>query len=119
MIAAMALGRDVLPEPGVWAPFDFSILMTAMLIHFPLSLAYGLLGAWIVHRFDWGAAVMIGALLGLAIYIVNFYMVAPAIFPWFTMAKNWVSAFSHIMYGAVIGACYVWLRRPGRAPVER
>ncbi|MGQ0545113.1 MAG: hypothetical protein ACT4P3_07245 [Betaproteobacteria bacterium] len=112
MIAAMALGKDVLPEPGTWAPFDLKIMMTAMMIHFPLSIAYGLIGAWLVHRFDAGMALAVGALFGLAIYIVNFYMIAPVVFPWFTMAQNRVSAFSHVMFGAAVGLCYVWLRRP-------
>jgi len=65
-------------------------MMTAMMIHFPLAIAYGLAGAWLAHRFDWAGALMIGAAFGLAIYPVNFYMIAPGVFPWFTMAQNWV-----------------------------
>jgi hypothetical protein len=115
MIAAMALGKDVLPEPGSRAPFDMAILATAMMIHFPLSIVYGLIGAWLVHRFDWVGGLVIGAAFGLAIYLVNFYLIAPVAFPWFTMAQNWVSAFSHIVFGAVIGLCYVGLRKPKTA----
>lgn len=76
---------------------------------------YGLIGAWLVHRFDWVGGVMIGAAFGLAIYLVNFYLIAPVAFPWFTMAQNWVSAFSHIVFGALIGLCYVGLRKPKAA----
>jgi hypothetical protein len=28
------------------------------------------------------------------------------------MAQNWLSPFSHVMYGAVIGLSYIWLRKP-------
>ena len=112
MMAAMVLGKEVLPPPDTWAPFDLKIVMTAMMIHFPASIAYGLLGAWLVHRFDWAGGLMIGAALGLAIYVVNFYMIAPVAFPWFEMGRNWVGAFSHLMFGAVLAGAYIALRRP-------
>lgn len=112
MIAAMALGKDMLPPPETWAPFDLKIMMVAMMIHFPLSIVYGLIGAWLVHKFDWMGALMVGAAFGLAIYIVNFHLVAPVAFPWFEMARNWVSIFAHVMFGAAVGLAYVWLRRP-------
>jgi hypothetical protein len=113
MMAAMVLGKEVLPPPDTWAPFDLKIVMTAMMIHFPVSIAYGLLGAWLVHRFDWAVGLMIGAALGLAIYVVNFYMIAPVAFPWFEMGRNWIGAFSHLMFGAVLAGAYIALRRPG------
>ena len=112
MIAAMALGKEVLPSPGTPAPFDLKIMMTAMMIHLPMSIAYGLIGAWLVHSFDWAGGLMIGAGLGLAIYIVNFYGIAPAAFPWFVMGRNGIGAFSHIMFGAVVGVAYIALRKP-------
>lgn len=112
MMAAMALGKEVLPAEGTWAPFDLKIMMVAMMIHLPMSIAYGLIGAWLVHRFDWAGGLMIGAGLGLAIYIVNFYGIAPAAFPWFVMARNWIGAFSHIMFGVVVGVGYIALRKP-------
>src|SRR5918999_5932668 len=75
MIAAIALGKNVLPMPEQPATFSMGILVTAMVIHFVLSIIYGLVGAWLVHRFDWPGALIIGAVFGLAIYIVNFYMI--------------------------------------------
>lgn len=112
MIAAMVLGKEVLPPPDTWAPFDLKIVMTAMMVHFPASIAYGLLGAWLVHRFDWAGGLMIGAALGLAIYIINFYLIAPVAFPWFEMGRNWLGGFSHVMFGAVLAGAYIALRRP-------
>ena len=78
----------------------------------PISVALGLIGAWLVHRFDWAGALMVGAGLGLAIYIVNFYAIAPAAFPWFETGRNWIGAFSHVMFGAVLGVAYISLRKP-------
>jgi hypothetical protein len=112
MIAAMVLGSEVLPSMGTWAPFDLKIVLSAMAIHFPMAIVYGLVGAWLMHRFDWMGAMMIGAALGLAAYIVNFYLIAPMAFPWFEMGRNWIGAFSHIMFGLTLGVAYIWLRKP-------
>ena len=115
MIAAMALGKDVLPPEGTYAPFSMKIMMTAMIIHLVLSIVYGLIVAWLVHRFDWGGGLAIGAAFGLAIYIINFYLIAPVVFPWFTMAQNWISASTHILFGVIAGGAYIGLRKP-KAP---
>lgn len=110
MIAAMALGSDVLPAQGTRAPFDMGIMFTAMVIHFPLSLAYGLLGAWLFRRFTWTGGIVGGAVFGIAIYFINFYLTTSVAFPWFAMARGWVSAFSHLMFGAILGIAYEALR---------
>jgi hypothetical protein len=67
--AAMVLGEGVLPMPDKPASFDFGIVMTAVLIHFVLSIIYGLIGAAIVaNRMGYAGAIGLGALCGLAIY---------------------------------------------------
>jgi hypothetical protein len=117
MIAAIVLGEGVLPmPPDKPATFSFGIVMTAMIIHFVLSIIYGLIGAAIVaNRMGYAAAIGLGALAGLVIYLINFYPIANAFFPWFAMARNWISIFAHIVFGAVVGAAYVGLRRPASA----
>jgi hypothetical protein len=113
MIAAMVLGEGVLPmPPDKPATFNFGIVMTAMIVHFLLAIIYGLIGAAIVaHRMGYGAAIALGALAGLAIYLINFYPIANALFPWFAMARNWISIFAHVVFGAVAGWAYVGFRR--------
>ncbi len=110
MMAAMVLGAGVLPPMGTWAPFELKIVMTAMLIHLPASIAYGLIGAWLVRRFDWVVALMVGSIYGLVIYAINFYLVAPMMFPWFEMGRNWIGAFGHLMFGAIFALAYIALR---------
>jgi uncharacterized membrane protein YagU involved in acid resistance len=107
MIAAMFMGREVLPPP---AGFDMGIMMTAMMIHFPLSIIYGLIVGWIAHRMDKSKVLLVGAIFGLAIYFINFYLIAPAMFPWFTKAQNWVSLVAHLIYGLALGWSYAALR---------
>jgi hypothetical protein len=107
MIAAMLMGKEVLPPP---AAFDGSVMMTAMMIHFPLSIVYGLILGWIVHRLAGAKVALIGAVFGLTIYFINFYLVAPVLFPWFTEAQNMVSFLAHFLYGVVLGGSYAGLR---------
>ena len=108
MMAAMVMGQGVLPPP---ATFDAVIVAVAMLVHFALSVAYGLLLGWIVHRMGMGMALLTGAVFGLvAIYLVNFHLIAPAVFPWFTMAQNWISVLSHVVFGLVVAGVYVAYR---------
>lgn len=107
MIAAMVLGQDVLPPP---AAFSLGIVLVAMAIHFTLSILLGLVGAALFSRFAFGGATVVGAIYGFAVYFINFYLIAPAVFPWFTNAQNWVSFIAHVIFGAVMGAAYAWLR---------
>jgi hypothetical protein len=99
MIAAIAMGRDVLPPP---ATFDAGILAVAVLVHFALSLVYAFVFAVIALGRAAGTASLIGAAFGLALYLLNFY-VFTAVFPWFVDARNWVSIAAHVVYGLVLG----------------
>ena len=108
MIAAIVLGQGALPPP---ADFDLRIVATAMMIHFPLAIVYGLVLGWIVHRLGAGFALLIGVAFGLAIYLINFYPIAAAIFPWFAMARGWIGVVTHMLFGLVAVAAYVKLRK--------
>jgi hypothetical protein len=93
-----------------WAP---PRMMAALAVHFPLSIVYGLIVGWMVHRMDMAMALLASAAFGLiAIYFVNFYAIAPAAFRRFVEARNWISAFAHALFGAVAAASYVLLRKP-------
>ena len=89
-----------------------------MMIHLPLSAIYGLIIGWLVRRLDMLMAALVGMAFGLiAIYGVNFYLVAPAIFPWFIDARNSVGVVSRAMFGVVAAAVYVSMRRLNGARV--
>jgi hypothetical protein len=109
MMAAMLLGKDVLPPP---AEFSMPVMAAAMAVHLPLSIIYGLILGWMVHRLQMGTALLAGAAFGLiAVYFVNFYFIAPALFPWFVEARNWISIAAHVLFGMVAAGAYVALRR--------
>lgn len=107
MIAAIGMGKGVLPPP---ATFDATIMMVAMLIHFGLSVVLAFLFAFIARGRTVGMATMIGAAFGLVVYLVAFYGMT-AVFPWFAMARGWIGIFAHVMYGAVLGLVYASIAR--------
>lgn len=57
MMAAILLGKDVLPPP---ADFSMTATAAAMAVHLPLSILYGLILGWIVHRLEMGTALLAG-----------------------------------------------------------
>ncbi len=102
MIAAIGMGKEVLPPPG-----DFALMpiMVAMVIHFILSIIFAVILAFIIQRFSLGLAILIGAIFGLLLYFINFYGFT-AVFPWFAKAQNAVTIFSHIVFGAAAAWIY-------------
>jgi hypothetical protein len=80
-----------------------------MVVHFVLSVLFVIPLVWIIGRFGLGLALLVGAVYGLALYLVNFYPMT-TFFPWFAMARNWVSITTHIVFGIVGAWVYMKLR---------
>lgn len=116
MIGAILLGREVLPPPGT---FDLGIFLAASLVHFALSALLGIVVSFLIYRLEEKSAVMIGALFGIALYFINFYIFTEA-FPWFAEARNGVTLFAHIVFGAVTAYAYKEMvrREVQRVPVK-
>ena len=106
MIAAIGMGPGVLPPPDTFALVP---MMVAMVIHIMLAIVLAVVLALFVNRLGLGMAALAGAIFGLALYLINFYGLT-ALFPWFEMARNWVSIFAHMMFGAVAALSYKWLK---------
>lgn len=106
-IGAIVLGESVLPPPTT---FDAGVVITAVLLHFILSVIYTLVLAFIVHR--WGIVISVigGALFGLALYLINFFTFT-MLFPWFYPARAWPFSLVHILFGAVAGGVYELLEK--------
>lgn len=101
-VAAIVLGRDFLPPP---ATADLAVLAVALLVHFGLARIYGLLFAFLLFRLDTIAAVAGGAVLGLLVYWVNLHGFT-VLFPWFTLARNGVNLFAHLVFGMSVAWSY-------------
>ena len=113
MIGAIGLGPDALTPMGT---FDLKIIGVAVLIHFALAIVYGVILAFIIQRLGMTAAVVVGALYGLALYFINFYGFTRW-FPWFADARDWVSILSHIVQSGLMAWLYkVMAHRATAAP---
>lgn len=105
MIGAIILGEGVLPPP---ATFELVSFLTAMVVHFALSIFLAFIFALVAGRAGWsaGAGAVAGLVFGLIVYVVNFYGMT-AFFPWFAMARNGISIFAHAVFGLVLGYTYI------------
>jgi len=105
MIGAMGLGPDALAPADT---FDLRIVSVAVAIHMALAVLYGVILALIVQRLNTAAAVVVGALYGLALYLINFYGFT-WLYPWFADARDWVSILSHVVQsGLMVGLYKAW-----------
>jgi len=106
MMAAIVLGKSVLPPP---ATFDVGVIIVALGLHLALSVVYTVVFALAVSRLNRGLALAIGGIGGLILYLVNFYGFT-LLFPWFAMARNWISIFGHIVFGLVAALAFMTIR---------
>lgn len=107
MIAAIGLGEGALP-PGPAIGLA-TVVPVGLIIHMALSMMYGAgfgIVASAIGTLRENHALLVGAatLAGLALWIVNFYVVAPIAFPWFAMANPVVQFLAHtFFFGTVLG----------------
>jgi hypothetical protein len=112
LTAAIVIGRQVLPPP---ATFDWSIMLVATLVHFSLSIAYGLALSVIISRLSTSLSLLAGAAFGLFLYAINMYGFT-FVFPWFAAARDWITATTHVVFGMVAAAVYkAWPMRISRS----
>ncbi|NJC89237.1 MAG: hypothetical protein FIB02_12020 [Desulfuromonas sp.] len=107
MIAAIVLGNGVLTP----ATFDIGIILTAVILHFFLSVIYAIIFTLLFGRLQLGPALLAGLVGGLVLYGVNFYGFT-ALYPWFATARNWVVIVDHLVFGVVTAWSYVTMIRP-------
>lgn len=107
LAAAIVMGRGVLPPP---APFDWLVMLVSSVVHFALSVAYGLLQAPVVARLSSGIAILAGCALGLLLYVVNMYGFT-VLFPWFEASRDWITAAAHASFGATAAVAYNFLEK--------
>ena len=115
LTAAIIMGREVLPPP---ATFDGSVMLIATLVHFALSIAYGLTLSALISRLSMALSLLAGAAFGLLLFAINMYGFT-FVFPWFTATRDWITAATHVVFGVIVAAVYkawpVWSSHSARS----
>jgi len=93
--ASIAMGSRVVATS---APFTFDIFFIGMLVHFVLSILYAVILGMIIRNRQPGAAVLVGAIFGLALYGLHFYGLA-MVYPWVANARGWIAVAAHVLFG--------------------
>lgn len=114
-IAALLLGRDVLPPE----PAGFVVVTMALMLHLSFSVLCAQLIGRFVHGCSPGHAVWRGAAFGVGLFVLNYLWLAPLLFPWFVDGAHGGTAVSHLAFGAIAGGCYALLCRPARRAVAQ
>jgi hypothetical protein len=108
MIGAILLGPGALDASySIWAAGAAGVA-----VHVVLAVIYGVIFTMILgglRSATWD--VVLSALYGFALWIVNFYLIAPRAFPWFLEADPLVQFIAHtFFFGAMLG-WLVWQSR--------
>jgi hypothetical protein len=107
-ISAILLGPGAAP-PSLDAPV--ATVGFAFLIHAALCVVYGRMIGLMVLRLDLPRAGLTGALVGLALFGLNLFVIAPSAFPWFDYARTISTGVDHVLFGVVVAIGCVLLRR--------
>ena len=110
--AAIVMGRGVLPPP---ATFDWEVMLVATLVHFALSVAYGLILSALKSRLRAASSLLAGAVFGLCLYAVNMYGFT-SVFPWFNDSRGWITAVTHVAFGMSAAGAYLLIAQRKLSP---
>ncbi|MEJ7931097.1 hypothetical protein WG922_14060 [Ramlibacter sp. AN1015] len=105
--AVIVMGPGALPAAS---PTTGTIVIVGAAIQLALSALYGLLIGWLVHRMDLGPALLVGLAVGVALYALQFYLIAPAMLPWFVGLRTWVMAIGFMVFGLLTAGLYIGMR---------
>jgi uncharacterized membrane protein YagU involved in acid resistance len=100
--AAIVMGREVLLPP---ASFDWRVMLVATLVHFALSITYGLILSRLISHLHARSSLLAGAAFGLCLYAVNMYGFT-TVFPWFEATRDGITVATHAAFGMVAAGAY-------------
>ncbi len=121
MIGSMVLGTEALSPTY---PL-FTAAMVGLIVHMILSALYGVIFVYLLAYTNQlasstGLLLLYGSLFGLALWIVNFLIIAPFVWPQFTMVDQfWMGFVAHtFFFGTVLGG-YIAAARPSGVGLAR
>lgn len=110
-IAAIMMGPEALQSTA----FDVWVVAAALLTHYVLGIVFGMVMAAVIAPFHFdssvGMVLLVGAVFGFALYLLNFYGMV-AVFPWFAEMRGWATLVAHLIFGMVTAYMYLKLEWP-------
>jgi hypothetical protein len=111
-IATLVTGPHAASDEGL-----ATVAGLALVVHLALSASYGrVVDLLVMNLGQRVVAGLAGAVFGALLYVVNHWIVAPVLFPWFEASRDIATALDHVMFGVVAAlACHDLRQRRGRA----
>lgn len=101
MISTVATGQNSIEDGSA------SVAM-GVLVHLMLSALYGVIFSFLVPRMRTnGTLLLSGGVYGLIIYLVNFRILSPVLFPAFQDANQPFEVLVHLVYGQVLAVLFL------------
>ena len=100
--AAIVMGPGVLSSASA---FDWQVMLVATLVHFALSVVYGLILSRLIWRLRVLPSLLAGAAFGLFLYAINMHGFT-TVFPWFEATRDWITVAVHVAFGMVAAGTY-------------
>jgi hypothetical protein len=95
--------------------FSLGVIAISLATHYVVGILFGLVMAWILAQLGLdakpGRALVAGAVLGAVLYLVNFGILAGALFPWLTELRGADTFAAHLVFGIVAAVLYCRLNR--------
>jgi uncharacterized membrane protein YagU involved in acid resistance len=120
LIGSILLGRQALAPTFPLAP----AAVVGLIVHMILSMMFGLIFIYLLAavgqiKASTGRLLVYGMPFGLTLWVVNFLILAPVLFPQFTMVNQfWNGFFAHtFFFGAMMGG-YVAIVKPEHEVAE-
>jgi hypothetical protein len=118
MIAPIFIGTDSLKTTGYG--FSVGVVSVALATHYALGILFGLIMAAIMVQFRGDAtplrALASGAIMGMALYLINFDILAGIFFPWLAELQGGDTLLAHVVFGCVAAFLYWRLKRTAAEP---
>ncbi len=112
------IGSMVLGTPALMPSYSLVVAgLVGLMVHMMMSVVfglvfYGLLAIFRQTRASSPGLLVYGSVYGLALWVINFLIIAPAVFPQFAMVNQlWNGFFAHtFLFGMMIGVYAVIIR---------
>lgn len=98
--ASLVLGADTLT-----GEFTLTVGIVGIVVNYAIAAIWGFAIAAVLHRWGMIVGLVLGGLLGLAVFAINMYTMT-FIFDWFSAMNNSMLLIAHVVYGVVLGGIY-------------